>query len=966
MIGKLKWTGTSILIVAFLLSALQTSIAQKSTLEGTIKDAGTGEPLIGATVYIKGTSIGNVTDYDGKYRVVSIPEGSYEIEAQYLGYQTKTIHLDFTGSKKVIQDFELGLESILAEEITISAQAEGQVSAINQQLNDNTIKNIVSSKKIQEVPDANAAETLGRLPGVSIVRSGGEGSKVVVRGLAPKFNKVQVEGVKMAATGGDDRSSDLSMISPYMLEAIEVSKAAMADQEADVIGGSVNFVLREAPKNRMFDILLQTGYSSLNSNLANQKLVLGGSNRFFNKKLGVFAQVDLEQRDRSSDELSVFYGRSGSNELDSFPISTDKVFLKDVRRSIKRGGATVVLDYKIPAGSIKLSNFVSVIKKNEISRYETYNNIMPFHEYGLADFDNTIRVMTNALKMKKAFGAFTVDAGLSYSYSDNDSPKGLSFSALETNAYTKQLPTTMKADSILFYANNDITKANVQRISNQKSFTKEGEYAAGLNLQYEWNITKKINLRIKSGVKYKKLNKEFSKELFTIPVKDSGHGTPFRKEILKLFPRLSDEIGLDASKLPYHLFTDPNYERKTFGDEQYYVQNAADIDFINQLGEVAEDFYFKNHEYSNRDNYHGTEDYKAAYILSQFNIGKRMTFIPGVRYEDNTTSYNANRGDNNTLLWNEGYDFHDTTIVRNNSYLLPMIHLKIKPSKWLDIRMAYTQTLARPSYSQIVPKWNVGLNSVSWNNPFLTPSLSTNYDIQISAYNNKLGLLTVGGFYKSIENLIFNAGRSVIKEEDIIDNGLAENLLGTSISKTINNSNAGELYGVELEWQTRFWYLDNFLNGLILNINYTHTFSSVDYERTVLKRKFVFEPVPMEILIEESNPYNERLVYQPTDIFNLTLGYDYKGLSSRLSFLYQNDIFSRPNFFRQLRGATDEYFRVDLNLNQKLPWKGFSLLMNFSNLTSAPERDLLISNGNPTKRQYYGFTLDLGVRYKIQ
>ena len=58
------------------------------------------------------------------------------------------------------------------------------MQAINQQLSSTTIKNIVSKNEIQELPEANAAEAVGRLPGVSLERSGGEGNKVVIRGMA--------------------------------------------------------------------------------------------------------------------------------------------------------------------------------------------------------------------------------------------------------------------------------------------------------------------------------------------------------------------------------------------------------------------------------------------------------------------------------------------------------------------------------------------------------------------------------------------------------------------------------------------------------------------------------------------------------------------------------------------------------------------------------------------------------------
>jgi len=58
-------------------------------------------------------------------------------------------------------------QEITGEEVIVTAQARGQTAAINQQLASNTIANIVSSDRIRELPDANAAESKGRLPGVS-------------------------------------------------------------------------------------------------------------------------------------------------------------------------------------------------------------------------------------------------------------------------------------------------------------------------------------------------------------------------------------------------------------------------------------------------------------------------------------------------------------------------------------------------------------------------------------------------------------------------------------------------------------------------------------------------------------------------------------------------------------------------------------------------------------------------------
>lgn len=936
----------------------------KATLTGDIKDKLTSDELIGATVVIVESNLGTVTDLDGHYRLNSIIPGDYTVEISYLGYKSITKSISLESGQVLTLDASLSYESIVAEEVVISAQAEGQIASINQQLADNTIKNIVSSKKIQETPNANAAEAIGRISGVSIVRSGGEGNKVVVRGLAPKFNKVQVEGNSMASTGGDDRSTDLSMISPYMLDGIEVSKAAMADQEGDVIGGTVNFILRQAPDSLTFDVLFQSGYSSLNNNFNNHKLVLGASNRFFNQKLGIFAQVDLERRDRSSNEIDVNYVNR-TNQLDSFPIALGAMSVRDVQRDIKRAGATVVLDYKLPSGTLKMSNFISLINNQQNNRYELYNPFFSTHSYGLKQTESDVRVMTNTLKYKNTFGPFTLDIGASYSQSNNNLPQNTDFYATESNAFESQAAFTNIPDSIQYYSRNDIGSANVQRISKSLFDTNENGLGANLDLSYDYSFSNKLNVKIKTGLKYKKLNKDFSQESFTIPVAQSGHGSTFVKAAIESFSWLNNTLEPDASKLPLALFVDKSYGRNDFPGGDYYIQNVPDVDKINDFATLAESYYFKDYILSTKDNYSGFEEYKAAYLMPIFNIGNSITFIPGVRYEHNATTYTAVRGNNTFQDWDTGYFHHDTTINRSNGYLLPMIHLKYKPKDWFDVRLAYTHTLARPNFNQIIPKWDIGINSIVFNNPFLTPSLSKNFDIYLSAYKNKLGLLTVGAFYKTIDGLIYNSGNTAVTEADILNHSLPADSEGTAISKIINNNNPAKLFGIEVEWQTRFWYLNNFLNGLVLTANYTRTFSSVDYERTVLKQIFLQEP-PWLATEEESTPYNERLVYQPTDIFNLTLGYDYKKLSTRLSFVYQNDIFSNPNFFRLLRGATDDYFRIDFSINQKLPWEGFEVILNFSNLTSTKEQDLLISNNNPTRIQYYGSTLDLGVRYRIK
>lgn len=206
-------------------------IHAQGKIEGSIIDSQSKDPLPGANVYLEGTTLGAATDIKGKFVISQVPSGNYNLVVRYLGYREKSLQVSTKeGETLKLEAIKLDFQIIEGEAITVTAQAEGQIAAINQQLTSNTIANIVSQARIRELPDVNAAESIGRLPGVAIQRSGGEATKVSIRGLSPKYNTVTINGVRVPATGGDDRSVDLSLISSNILDGIEVKKAPTSIQ----------------------------------------------------------------------------------------------------------------------------------------------------------------------------------------------------------------------------------------------------------------------------------------------------------------------------------------------------------------------------------------------------------------------------------------------------------------------------------------------------------------------------------------------------------------------------------------------------------------------------------------------------------------------------------------------------------------------------------------------------------------
>ena len=275
-------------------------------IEGVITDAATGETLVGANVAIKGTSIGTASDIDGRYTVRRVPAGSHVLVFSYIGYETEEVPIEISAGQTLQMNRTMVGETLEGEEVLISAQRAGQQQAINQQINADNIVNVVSEARIQELPDFNAAAAISRLPGISTQKSSGEDNKVVIRGLSPKYNAVEVEGVRLSSTGStqiglssnpgsgsggvsNDRSVDLTMVSPYMLRMISVYKTLTPDMNANSIGGTVNMELREAPAEPHASFLWQQGYTAKSSTYGNFRAVASGSNRFFADQLGVYA-----------------------------------------------------------------------------------------------------------------------------------------------------------------------------------------------------------------------------------------------------------------------------------------------------------------------------------------------------------------------------------------------------------------------------------------------------------------------------------------------------------------------------------------------------------------------------------------------------------------------------------------------------------------------------------------------------
>jgi TonB-dependent receptor len=339
--------------------------------------------------------------------------------------------------------------------------------------------------------------------------------------------------------------------------------------------------------------------------------------------------------------------------------------------------------------------------------------------------------------------------------------------------------------------------------------------------------------------------------------------------------------------------------------------------------------------------------------------------VPGVRFEKNRTEYTGYRGNRLGVLRDWQRTPIDTvTKVRNNEFVLPMIQLFYKPTDWMTIKAGYTHTLQRPNFNNIMPGWVInnqgGISNLS--NFRLKPELSRNVDLQFSFHSDKIGLFSVGAFYKKITDMIFWTGQRAITDTAFYE--LPTIMFRQRAATAVNNPNDAINYGYELEWQSNFWFLPGLLKGLVVNVNYTRNRSEADYLRTVIKLQV--DPITYQTtLVNEDTTYTSRMISQPDHLLNLTLGYDYKGFSIRWAMRYTSGIFKAPNWYESLRGFSTDFIRYDLSLRQKLPVEGMEVFLNVNNLTGEIEQDVINHMSFSRYMEDYGRTANIGVRYQF-
>jgi len=957
----------------------------EGTVKGVVTAADDGSPLLAANVAVNGTTKGVITNFNGEY-LLALKAGTYTLRFSYIGYETKEEVVTIENNKVLELNVGLGSTAIMGKEVVVTSQARGQLSAVNQQVRSNQIINVVSADRIRELPDENAAQAISRLPGINL-----DGSKVVIRGVESKMNKILINGIEMPSTEGNSRSTDLGMVSANMLSGIEVFKTLTPDMDADAVGGVVNLRLREAASGFHYTLTAQGTYIHQEQTWS-YKIWGDVSNRFLNNKLGVLLNVNYESYKGGTDWITPRYMEFGSDAIGEANYKFRDLNVYDQLKETDNLGGSVIIDYVLPNGKLVYSGMLSHSANEETVDRNYLDADTRHHQIILDHSKNNRLLLNNSLLLEQQLGIVKLDASIAnVSINWADEFKYTAPAKEVKDPYTINNSGILSIDNYrqsmepwAIYSFLDTSTLGTFRIIDAEltpTTYNEEQWVANLNLQIPLRISDNININFKLGGKYKSMNRDYNKDVYSYSYETyidvNNTILPWLNSIGQTTP--NDNIHFD-------LVRDYNYKaNKEYlnNSPHYKIHYALDRDLMDQfmLEQIKPEVLFTGSDLD-EDDYWGGEKLYAGYMMGEINLGKKLVIIPGVRYELVKNEYYAPKVETvSKTIWNTIDTLSGTAQHAN---LLPHLHMRFRATDWWDIRFSYNNTLARPDYNHALP--NVSYNTSSAGgtagNPRIRPAVSENIDANFTFYSRKLGLVTLGGYYKIIHDVFYMQPTFIKNIPDsaiLAEFDLARNREMSSFLTDFYTNSPYDAYvkGFELEWQSNFSWLPAPFNGIVLNANYTRIWSETEYMQNRVFNEYTWTinangdsvRSRIKLPVERDTTYMNRLLNQANDLANISAGYDYKGFSARISFRFQGNVMSRIGVRLDENEYTENVYSYDFVVKQKIPIKSanFEVFFNAINFTNAPfKRYSIYHNKGKTNTytRYSGALFQLGLRLR--
>jgi TonB-dependent receptor len=931
------------------------------TITGTIVDAETGETIIGANVVIEGTITGASTDIDGKYSIRGIDEGTYTFVYSYISYQKQTVtDVEISGGEVLTLDISLQPETEELDDVIVTASAilNNEAGLLRQRQKSVSFNDAISAEMISKTGSGNAAEAMTKVTGASVV----DGKYVFIRGLGDRYSSTHLNGSQLPSADPDRQSFQLDMFPSSFLENMVTVKTFTPDRPGNFSGGIVDVSTVDFPDRMTLELSTSVTYnsqSSFESGLFDQQgnsdwLASGSSNRsipdIFNDPNLV---IPSQQSARNNQQEAQLLDRiSSSFQSDMIPEERDVPVNQSY--SVAYGSITELFGRDLGVmGSFTYGQDYSNVNDGVNGSYSLIGNVA------------TTDSLSSDLVLNDVKGRSETNLG---------GMASLSYKLLEHHRISAKYLRTQSGISQGRFLEGfweELGSATYQ--SRVSSYTERGlnsfqfkgdHYFPGLlDISLEWKGSYSSNFQNEPDLKYFTNRVSYVSQVDQFVYSDLGGNNPPPTRFFRNLDEANLNIGLDIEipitagrisngKFKFggsYLDVEREFRQRRFDYERgngfrlvdYTLENGPDFNgFFSQTGIVGTNsngtYQFGNlinEAISEKSNYDGFQTTSAAYGMLELYLTEKLRFIGGARVEK-------------TSLEMISFDEEQPRGELDDLDVLPSLNLIYGFTDNMNLRAAYTNTVARPTFRELAPYSTFSFRGdfVFQGNSSLTRTLIKNYDLRWEWFTRPGEILAVSGFYKDFTDPLERVIRSDIGNK----------------TASIQNVDQAIVYGIEVEGRKRLDGISDALKYFEISANFSLVHSEVDIPERELVQIRESDPNPSTTRqLQGQSPYlvNANLSYNNPGDLGLVATVSYNQFGDRLSSVAEG---AAPNLFE--RSYSTLNFVVNKTVGQH-----FSLNLSAKNLLNPDIKVSQQFKGAEFINESYkrGRAISIGVKYML-
>lgn len=848
----------------------------------------------------------------------------------------------------------------------------------------------VSAEDVGKFPDQNVADSLQRIAGVSVDRSGGESRYITVRGFGPEFNTVLLNG-RTLATENAGREFSFDVLPSELISTAEVFKTSQADINEGGIGATVNIRTQRPLDNKGFHVA--GSVSGVHDSLSGEtKPKISGviSNTNADGTFGALLGVVRYERDHTSESIDTggwLTGSSGVNGVSGLNnVAVPRTLEYHVtNESRTRTGINGAIDWR-PADNLKVTMD---------AMYSRYKIDSQYHALGLfmdpadvqqitADANGTatsfIRRNTGGLANDYIVAGFPRDStnqqvGVNVDWQLNDSTSlnfDGSYSKAEEDSGGKQYFMVMGARNTGVNPTWNLNPGAFPSYSNLVSMTdtsnlrahfvdREGDNRSDELFEGKVSLTKNFFEGTLSQLQFGLSGSKRTKDSVTLRTSDNDLNCAYCGYAVKLPPELASVFnagslvnGVSLGTPTQWLQFDPQAYFDFLSSPAAYNQFAPggalydpnDPGRAQRIADALAKYGGFTPIVQPQSQWKVEEKSYSAYAMANFeNTFHDMPWVlnAGVRFVKTDVASYAVSSQVESITGTPGdptnAQVHLTPpipIMRKTRYhdWLPSLNFRINVRENLVLRASASETLTRPTLTSLRISQYIGVRppgpgSIDSGNVALEPYKARNYDLGAEWYFNDTSYVSLAGFYKKVENFISTVTRPTT-------------ILGYPFMETLPvNSDTATVKGAEFSFQYTFDRLPAPFDGLGMQANYTYVDSKQTFDPSIATGQFA--------------------VVGLANSGNLILFYEKGRFGFRAAYNWRDEYLSAVRGSQGEPTTVEPYGQVDLSTSFKLN-DHVSLFAEATNVTDETEAAYSRYSSRPQWVAENGKAVSFGIR----